>query len=73
MVLPVSGVAVDVAAVALSGDDLQAEGGPDGLGQREVAISTDLEVGVELILAQVVEAVRGMRLGVVTQHPLKER
>ena len=39
------GVAVDVAAVSLAGDDLQAEGGPDRVGQREAPVAADAAGG----------------------------
>ena len=41
------GVAVEVAAIALAGDDLQAERRADGVGQGEVAIAPDAQVGIE--------------------------
>jgi hypothetical protein len=72
MVLPVLGVAVQVAAIAFAGDDLQAERGPHGVRQREAAVAPDLQVGVQLLLAQLVEAGARHSAGACTQHPFEE-
>src|SRR5262249_5374052 len=66
------GVAVDVAAVSFARDDFQAERGADRVGQPEAPVATDPEVGVELVLAQVVEAGSGHMAGVGAEHPLEE-
>ena len=66
------GIAVVVAAVALARDHLQAERGAHRIGQREVSITTDAQMSIQLILAEVVEtgAEHASRVG--AQHPIEE-
>ena len=49
-------VAVDVVAVAGAGDDFQCVGRTNGVGQLEVAVAADAEVGFQLNFGELLEA-----------------
>ena len=66
------GVAIDVAAVALARDHVEPDRRANGIGQQEVAVAADAEVGVELFLAEIVEG-RAWHTGwIVAKDTLKE-
>src|SRR5262249_55955453 len=66
------GVAVCVPAIALAGDHLQADRGADRIREIEVPVASDAKVGIQLVLAEVVEAGPGHPARAIAQHTLQE-
>src|SRR5262249_17394244 len=70
--IPGFGITIDVATIAFAGDYFQAERGPNRIGEREVSISSDSQVSIELIRAEVVKAGSRHTARVGAQHPLEK-